>query len=191
MSDIYFTSDLHLCHKNILEFEERPFKKVEEMNSELIKVWNKTVKKKDKIFHLGDFCFGSYEKWVEIIKQLNGEKHFIKGNHDSLETLKKLKKNGHIEEYYPVGYYMKTHKQVMHLTHYPMELGNRARLWSLSGHIHSAPNKMKNQINVGVDSPLNFGREFGQPIHLDELLNYMDHVLPEIEQVFLKERGFD
>lgn len=188
---IYFTSDLHLRHKNILNFENRPYNTVEEMNEDLINKWNKTVKKNDLVYHLGDFCFGGYDRWVEIIERLNGKIHMIKGNHDSLDTLKKLKKNGYIEEYYPVGHYMKINKQVMHLTHYPLELGNRPRLWSLSGHIHSTPSRMLNQINLGCDSPINLiqDKPFGTPVSLEELTSYLASILPQVEKAFLEERG--
>lgn len=37
---IYFTSDLHLFHKNVLKFDNRPFKSVEDMHLEIIKRWN-------------------------------------------------------------------------------------------------------------------------------------------------------
>ncbi|MGG0667906.1 metallophosphoesterase [Lederbergia citrisecunda] len=185
---IYFTSDLHLRHKNILQFENRPYETVEEMNQELIDIWNNTVKKNDTVYNLGDFCFGSYDKWVEILEQLNGKIIHIKGNHDSSETLNKLYKNGYLDEIHMVGHYLKMNKQVMHLTHYPMDIGNRPRLWSLHGHIHSHPSQMPNQINLCVDSPLNFGREFGKPIHLDELMEYMDRRLPVVEAAFQMER---
>lgn len=185
---MYFTSDLHLRHKNILQFEDRPFDTVEEMERGLIDIWNKTVKKNDTVFNLGDFCFGNYDKWVEILEQLNGKIIHIKGNHDSSETLKKLHKNGYLEEIHMVGHYLKLNKQVMHLTHYPMDIGNRPRLWSLHGHIHSHPSQLPNQINLCVDSPLNFNRPFGKPVHIDELMSYMEHKLPKVEEAFQMER---
>lgn len=188
---IFFTSDLHLRHKNILTFENRPYETLDDMNEDLIHIWNKTVKKNDTVFNLGDFCFGSYEKWVEILEQLNGEIHHIKGNHDSSETLKKLHKNGYLKEIHMVGHYMKTHKHVLHLTHYPMEIGNRPRIWSLHGHIHGHQSKMLNQINLCIDSPLNFNRPFGQPISLDELVTYLDYLTPQIEDKFKEERGIE
>lgn len=189
MSDIFFTSDLHFRHKNILKFEGRPFETLEEMNNCLIDAWNKVVKKNDTVYNLGDFCFGSYEKWVELLEQLNGNIIHIKGNHDSSNTLKKLHKNGYLKEVHMVGHYLKTRKHVLHLTHYPMEIGNRPRIWSLHGHIHSQESKMLNQINLCVDSPLNFNRPFGQPIHIDELIAYLDYLTPQIEAEFKKERG--
>lgn len=174
-----------------MNFEDRPYETVEEMNEDLIKVWNETVKKNDTVYNLGDFCFGGYDKWVEILEQLNGNIIHIKGNHDSSETLKKLHKNGYLKEIHMIGCYLKTHKYVLHMTHYPMEIGMRPRLFSLHGHIHSQESKMLNQINLCVDSPLNFNRKFGQPIKLEELISYLDYLTPKIEKEFKKERGIE
>ena len=60
MSDTSFIGDHHFFHKNILEYEPiaRPFASVEEMNEAMVERWNSVVKPYDKVYHLGDFCFG-------------------------------------------------------------------------------------------------------------------------------------
>lgn len=52
------------------------------MNADLILKWNNTVAKTDKVFHLGDFGFGSKEEISAIVKQLHGRISLIRGNHD-------------------------------------------------------------------------------------------------------------
>ena len=87
---LYFISDEHFGHSNILKYCNRPFKNVFEMNNVLIKNFNKKVKKDDLCYHLGDFCFRSINskgngekiKAKDYIKKLNGEHIFIEGNHD-------------------------------------------------------------------------------------------------------------
>ena len=78
----WFTSDMHLGHANIIEFTDRPFKDIEDMNSKLIANWNARVKPNDTIFHLGDFCFHSGLSANSYLKKLNGNVILIKGNHD-------------------------------------------------------------------------------------------------------------
>jgi calcineurin-like phosphoesterase family protein len=79
---IYFVSDNHFFHSNILKFCKRPFKDVEEMNKRMIENWNNKVPTDGIVFHLGDFSWGGYQQWKQIREQLNGDIILIKGNHD-------------------------------------------------------------------------------------------------------------
>ena len=82
MANIWITSDTHFNHYNIIEYCNRPFSNVDEMNKELIKRWNSVVKKNDKVWHLGDFFLGKKDDAADIISHLNGNIYLIKGNHD-------------------------------------------------------------------------------------------------------------
>ena len=55
--DIWFTSDSHFGHRNIITYSSRPFSSVEEMDETLIQNWNSVVKPNDLIFNLGDVFF--------------------------------------------------------------------------------------------------------------------------------------
>ena len=77
----FFTSDTHFGHKNIIEYCQRPFKSVEEMNEKIIENWNKVVSPEDTVFHLGDFVFRGKKR--EFLHKLNGKVIWLKGNHDS------------------------------------------------------------------------------------------------------------
>jgi calcineurin-like phosphoesterase family protein len=79
---IFFVSDTHFGHSNIIKFCDRPFKDAEEMDYKLIENWNKKVPQDGLVFHLGDFAWGGHEYWKKIRSQLNGEIILIKGNHD-------------------------------------------------------------------------------------------------------------
>lgn len=94
---IYFTSDWHLNHFNIIKYTNRPFKTLEEMNSTIIKNFNEKVKKDDLVFFVGDFIFRSGSKRGEgelgkpdnFLVQLNCKNIvFIEGNHDGNNSLK-------------------------------------------------------------------------------------------------------
>ncbi len=55
MSNIWFTSDTHFGHANIIRFCDRPFKDIQEMNERLIANWNAVVRPGDSVYHMGDF----------------------------------------------------------------------------------------------------------------------------------------
>ena len=97
MSNLFFTSDLHLGHENIIGFCNRPFKSVYHMNTSLIRNWNQRVKPVDEVIFLGDFCFrntaggktgeGGQTLAKEYLEQLNGHITFVRGNHDNNNSL--------------------------------------------------------------------------------------------------------
>lgn len=71
---IYFISDTHFNHKNIIKYCNRPFKDVEEMNKVLIENWNNTITDFNTIFHLGDVALTNESEMKEIISKLKGKK---------------------------------------------------------------------------------------------------------------------
>jgi calcineurin-like phosphoesterase family protein len=81
-SGVFFTSDTHFNHTNIIRYCQRPFNDVAEMNETLIGNWNQTVGNEDIVFHLGDFCIGSAAEWSQILDRLNGKIYLILGKHD-------------------------------------------------------------------------------------------------------------
>lgn len=80
--DIWFTSDHHFGHANIISFCDRPYDNVDHMNEMLIQNWNSLVKPNDLVYHQGDLCMGKIEKTLPLIKRLNGIIVLIPGNHD-------------------------------------------------------------------------------------------------------------
>jgi calcineurin-like phosphoesterase family protein len=81
-TNIYFTSDHHFGHENIIKFTNRPFGSVEDMDQELIKRWNSGVNTYDKIYDLGNFRLWKAERMKGALKQLNGKTCLIWGNHE-------------------------------------------------------------------------------------------------------------
>jgi len=94
MSNIWFQSDFHFNHENIIKYCNRPFKNVNEMNNIIIKRHNERVKKEDTVYFLGDFGFfasknrsfrgeGKPYNPDQFLSQMNGKYWgFVKGNHD-------------------------------------------------------------------------------------------------------------
>lgn len=79
---IFFTSDLHFGHKNIIKFCNRPWETTDEMDEALVENWNSIVRANDIVFDLGDFAFAPNSKWKEILSRLNGIHYLILGNHE-------------------------------------------------------------------------------------------------------------
>jgi calcineurin-like phosphoesterase family protein len=83
--NIFFISDLHIGHSNVIKFDERPFKDINEMHSELIERWNSVVGEDDIVFNLGDLFYKTDLKTAKwFVSQLNGKIYHIMGNHDKM-----------------------------------------------------------------------------------------------------------
>ena len=54
---IFIYSDPHFGHKNVIKYANRLFSNINEMNSQLIKNFNKVVGHDDVVYILGDFSF--------------------------------------------------------------------------------------------------------------------------------------
>ena len=86
MSGLFFISDTHFGHKNIINFKDscgkpvRDFDSVEEMDELMVKNWNEDIKPRDRVYHLGDVVIN--RKALPILDRLNGRKVLVKGNHD-------------------------------------------------------------------------------------------------------------
>jgi len=87
MPGVFLVSDTHFGHAGVCRFTEadgvtkiRPWTDPEEMDEEMVKRWNETVKPNDRVYHLGDVVIN--RKSLSIMSRLNGDKVLIKGNHD-------------------------------------------------------------------------------------------------------------
>ena len=78
----YFTSDLHLGHRRIVEFSSRPFADSDEMDQALVAAWNATAVADDEVWVLGDLALGDLERSLTLVEQLNGRIVLVPGNHD-------------------------------------------------------------------------------------------------------------
>jgi len=79
-----YISDTHFGHRNVINFDRRPFADIEQMNRALIALWNDRVQPDDDVWILGDFCYRSERAPEWYLRQLKGHKHLIVGNHDNV-----------------------------------------------------------------------------------------------------------
>lgn len=119
-----------------------------------------------------------------LLAQLNGKIVFIKGNHDSRAFFKYLaahdpQLNGQPKfEFHDVGVLIKYDHRQYYMTHYPMMMGIVKQIINLHGHIHHYAVNVKENINVGVDTPevdyLDHSVPFGTPFSLAEIEQMVD-----------------
>ena len=159
---IFFTSDLHHKHKNICQFTNRhKFTSQEKHDEWLANLWNTTVAPTDKVWHLGDFSFThKYDEIAEYVSTLNGQKFFIKGNHDRRENLDKLKADGLIQNWYDYKE-IKIGETKVVLFHYPISAWHQQHRDSLMlhGHCHGSFTGKGKILDVGLDSAFNITGE--------------------------------
>lgn len=170
--NLYFTGCEHLGHYNIIKYCDRPFKSVEEMDTEIIRKNNERINDDDICYRLGDFCFhsknnngnGTVDRAKDYIQRLNGTNIFLEGNHDkgNRNTLKTrnqeiiLNQNGlriqllHDPLYARIDYDLIIHSHVHNL-------------WKVK-ELHYC-GQVRLMVNVGVDVS-NFA-----PVKLDEVLS--------------------
>lgn len=158
----YFVSDWHFNHKNIIDYCERPFDTVEEMNEAIIERHNARVTDNDTVFCLGDILFGNKAHAASCISRLNGIKILIRGNHDRL-SLEFLREQCGFKEVHS-QYILTALPRPILMCHDPVN----TLYWSksiagsippllLNGHIHniaeysSCDSTKKISINVSVD----------------------------------------
>lgn len=154
---IYFTSDNHFYHENIIKLSKRPFKNCDDMHSNLIKNWNDTVSNDDEVYIIGDFAYrGDALKVNHILEILNGKKYLVIGNHDKYLYHDEFNTNLYewIKDYYILNY----NKIKFVMFHYPIlewadYYKNSIHIY---GHVHNSNSERLNILgkkayNVGVD----------------------------------------
>ena len=190
MPNTYFISDLHLGHKNCLAFDNRPFKTIEDNDTEIIRRWNETVNIDDDVWILGDVSWHNVTKTIEIFKQLNGAKHLCIGNHDQ-GFLKNKDFRDLFREITPYKE-IEINGQLVVLSHYPIPCFNRHYYgaYHLYGHVHSGfehnmMERVKYEMVAIYDKPCNM-------YNVGCMMPYMDYTprtLDEIIAGYEQERG--
>lgn len=170
----FYTSDLHFGHRKIMEYENRPFSSVEEMDECLISNWNAKVAKGDSVYIVGDFGFVKGERANELLSRLNGSKYLIRGNHDNyFLNDKEFDKSNFvwIKDYATV----KDQDEVICMFHYPIAVWDRQHYGTLHfyGHVHSNTETRHPLLLDLGDNAYNVGCDVHNyaPVTLDELLS--------------------
>lgn len=166
MSNRFVISDTHFHHERMLSFIDksgnvvRPFSSVEEVDDLMISNWNKTVTKRDTIWHLGDVFSGPEEQAIKTLRRLNGNKKLILGNHDHLTP-------EFMACFNEISLWKKFGKEDMIFSHMPLDdsVINECSPTAINvhGHIHSNKSPTARHFNVSVEN-INY-----MPISFDEI----------------------
>jgi calcineurin-like phosphoesterase family protein len=165
MSEIYFTSDTHFGHKNILSYcpgRAKLWQNLEDMNEELLERINSVVYEGDHLYHLGDFCFSrnpDYFRRKIRCKNL----YLIKGNHDSRTAL-----NG-LFAWIKDTYELRADGYKFWLSHYAHRRwpSSHHGAFHLYGHSHGDLPGYGRSMDVGVDA-VDY-----RPISLEEIVRQL------------------
>jgi len=147
----YYTSDLHFDHARIIEFCDRPYSSVDEMNKKLKDNWNSRVKPEDHVYVLGDICMNE-KGFIDHMNDLNGFKHIVRGNHDPKNIQNKKLKNTHFTE---LIHTVRDGEAKIVLCHFPiMEWnGYYNGVYHFYGHVHNTRAEFHPcAFEVGVDA---------------------------------------
>jgi len=140
MPGVFLVSDTHFGHAGVCRFTHedtgvkiRPWNDPEEMDEEMVKRWNETVRPTDKVYHLGDVVIN--RKALGIMRRLNGDKVLIRGNHD---IFKDEEYRQHFRELR--AYHVMNGMILSHIPIHPESLGRFGV--NIHGHLHTRRVKM-------------------------------------------------
>lgn len=172
----YYIADCHFFHKNIIQFDSRPFESVEEMNKVMIEKWNNAVSDNDTVYILGDLTCGATQEQIDsLYAVLKGNKFLIVGNHDKINFSKEARRNGKI---IGVADYKEIKDGDNHLilSHYPMLFYRGSHIknyWMFCGHVHKNTEEAKE-----LDWFSHLMKERGQKaqiVNCGAMMPYMDY----------------
>lgn len=185
---LYLLSDTHFGHERIIEFCDRPFDSVREMNGLLLNNWNERVSYRDTVLFGGDLVQGDSSIDVsDLAKELDGQLVFIEGNHDSITS--DAVDFPVVRSYY-FSYEYAGREWEFYYTHWPVDerLAHESEReapkwavppewfdgWCLHGHIHN--NDVDNYPFVNPEEQfVNVGVELVgyTPIEIEELIDVL------------------
>lgn len=176
MSEIWFTSDLHMNHQQEFLWGPRGFANEKEMNEALVEKWNSIVKAEDIVWNLGDIAMNDIAGAIPYLNMLNGTQYWIIGNHDTENKIDRITKSCWKIHMCPYKYATteKLGGMTIYMSHYPALTANfdekhfSRHVIALHGHTHQKTNwlDLTNPFiyHVGLDS------HNCTPVHLDEVI---------------------
>ena len=176
MANIWFTSDLHMNHRQEFLWGPRGFTNEKEMNEAIVERWNKVVKPEDTVWNLGDIALNDINGAIPYLKALNGTQFWLLGNHDTKNKIDLIVKECPNIRVYRDRFAttLKIGDANLYISHYPTLTANfdqkqfGRHVIALYGHTHQQTNwlQLENPFlyHVGLDS------HECAPVHFDEVI---------------------
>lgn len=185
---VFFTSDLHFGHDNIIKFCGRHYVDVKEMNRDLTERWNSRISDRDYVFVLGDFIWSkSRHDTRRYISRLDGRIHLLLGNHDKRSQYELCGEMINILDDIVELEILEDGKEpvVFTLCHYPLTTYshiNNKNHYHLFGHIHSQPGSILGEFNSPIRiNPVGCCMDVGVDRHAMFPVTHRE-ILKEIEE---------
>ena len=147
----FYTADPHFFHQNIIEFCNRPFTSVAEMNGRILSNFQSVMTPADDLWIIGDVAVVSIDaadKLTAMLRSIPGRKHLIVGNHDK-PWMRAL------DVWASVHDLLEINESGIRVTlcHYPLITfpGARRGAVQLFGHVHQNWRWSRNSVNAGVE----------------------------------------
>ena len=169
-----YITDPHFGHEQSIEYNSRPFNNVDEMDREMIYMWNDVCCRSDHIFIGGDVCYRNEKPAYWYVEQLKGHLHLIIGNHDvdwimkderAMRRFVSVDKMRHISD----------NKRHICMCHFPLAEWNgyyRGH-WHVFGHVHNRIDRSA-RFMAESEKALNAGADIigYKPCTFDDLIRY-------------------
>ena len=172
---IFLSSDLHFNHDKEFVYRPRGFETVRQMNETILENFNYYIKNTDDVYILGDLMLGGPDKMdegLELIGDLNGRLHLVRGNHDTDKRWEAYSKLPNVVEMQN-AIYLKYNGYHFYMSHFPTLTANLEKenikqcTINLFGHTHQKTNfyeEIPFMYHVGVDSHNN------RPVMIDNVI---------------------
>jgi len=169
-----FIGDPHFGHKNAIDFDERPFADVEEMDRILIEKWQAKVEPDDNVWVVGDMFYHNSKPFTWYLDQLPGNLNLIIGNHDKrlLNDAEAMKRFNIVK----LMHHVEVDGRHICLCHYPIAswYGMHRGCWHIFSHVHRTVDSEAVRYVMSNGRALNAGCMLGnyEPATLEELIRY-------------------
>ena len=188
----FFTADTHFDDPYSLQYFNRPFQSVDEMNRVMVEKWNSVVTENDMVYHLGDFTLDDITHFTKWVNQLNGNLKILPGSHDQ-PWLKDFEAHEKVQVIAPLislefpELTVGASAQVIVLCHYSMQVWDRSNqgAWHLFGHSHGKLKGIGLSFDVGVDCT-----DFA-PLSLEAVASRMAHLTNTSTTQIRNSKGYD